>query len=122
MSHANARTTLKGRLLIVERHQAGWPQSHIAKAMGISRRCVRKWIQRHACEGEAGLRDRSSRPHSCPRRTSTQIEDQVVAARRRERRGLDWIGAELGVPARTVSRVLARRGQPHPVLVGPADR
>jgi hypothetical protein len=32
----------------------------------------------------------------------------VVDLRRRERRGPDRIGAELGVPARTVSRILCR--------------
>ena len=63
-------------------------------------------------EGEAGLHDRSSRPHSCPTRTSTEVEHRIVELRRRERRGPDWIGAELGVPARTVSRVLARNGVP----------
>jgi transposase InsO family protein len=35
-----------------------------------------------------------------------------VATRTDHRRGPAWIGAELGVPARTVSRVLLRRGQP----------
>jgi transposase InsO family protein len=110
--HGNARTTIHGRKLIVERHQAGWKQAHIAVAMGISRKCVRTWITRHAAEGEAGLVDRSSRPHSTPTRTAVEVEDRIVAKRRDERRGPDWIGAELGVPARTVSRVLARRGQP----------
>jgi len=33
--------------------------------------------------------------------------------RREERRGQDWIGPELGVPARTVSRVLRRHGVPY---------
>lgn len=46
MSHANARTTPVGRLLIVDRHRAGWPQAHIAAAMGISRKCVKKWLDR----------------------------------------------------------------------------
>ena len=40
VSHANAATTVHGRRLIVERHHDGWPQAHIAKAMGISRQCV----------------------------------------------------------------------------------
>ena len=35
-----------------------------------------------------------------------------MAVRTSEGKGPAWIGAELGVPARTVSRVLARRGQP----------
>jgi hypothetical protein len=32
--------------------------------------------------------------------------------RREQRRGQDWIGPELGVPARTVARVLRRHGVP----------
>ena len=113
MSHRNARTTFQGRLLIVERWRAGWPQAHIAKAMGISRTCVNKWLVRFAEEGEAGLFDRSSRPHTCPRRTDPTVEDRIVDLRRRQRRGRDWIAAELEVPARTVSRVLARHRLPH---------
>jgi transposase len=35
------------------------------------------------------------------------VEDRIVELRSRERRGPAWIGAELGVPARTVSRVLS---------------
>jgi transposase InsO family protein len=112
VSHGNARTLFHGRLLIVQRHQAGWPQAHIAKAMGISRKCVKTWLDRYATEGEAGLRDRSSRPHHTPRRTSAEVESRVVELRRRERRGPAWISAELGVPARTVSRILVRHAMP----------
>ena len=119
MSHGNARTTIHGRKLIVARHQAGWPQAHIAAAMGISRKCVRTWVVRYALEGEAGLADRSSRPHTTPTRTAAEVEDRIVALRTEERRGPDWIGAELGVPARTVSRVLARRGQPRLCALDP---
>jgi hypothetical protein len=97
VSHANARTTLKGRMLIVERHAAGWAQAHIAAAMGISRKCVKTWLDRHAAEGLAGLQDRSSRPHRTPTRTSGQTEDAIVALRVQQRRGPDWVGAELGV-------------------------
>lgn len=67
MSHRNARLTIHGRMLIVQRHQAGWKQAHIATAMGVSRKCVRTWIDRYATEGEAGLETRSSRPHTMPR-------------------------------------------------------
>ena len=113
MSHRNARTTFHGRLLIVERFLAGWPKAHIATAMGVSRKCVRTWVDRYESEGEAGLCDRSSRPHTMPTRTSAVVEDQIVALRRARRCGADAIGAELGVPARTVSRVLRRRGVPY---------
>jgi transposase InsO family protein len=119
VSHGNARTTVLGRKLIVARRQAGWRQAHIAAAMGISRKCVRTWLSRYEAEGEAGLDDRSSRPHTSPKRTPAAVEDRIVELRDRERRGPDWLGAELGVPARTVSRVLVRRGQPRLCLLDP---
>src|SRR3954449_6515988 len=100
VSHGNARTTSHGRLLIVQRHQAGWPQAHIAKAMGVSRKCVKTWIDRYATEGEAGLADRSSRPHSSPTRTPAEVEDRIVEVRNRERRGPDWLAGQLRRPGR----------------------
>jgi transposase InsO family protein len=112
VSHRNARLTVHGRLLIVQRHQARWKQAHIAAAMGVSRKCVKTWIDRYAAEGETGLHDRSSRPLSMPARTSAEVEARVVDLRRRERRGPDLISAETGVPARTVSRILARHQVP----------
>jgi transposase InsO family protein len=113
VSHRNARLTFHGRLLIVRRYRTGWKQAHIAAAMGVSRKCVRTWIDRYAAEGEAGLRDRSSRPHSMPTRTPAEVEQRVLQGRREHRRGQDWLGAELGVPARTVSRILRRHRVPH---------
>ena len=119
VSHGNARLTVHGRKLIVQRHASGWRQAHIAAAMGISRKCVRTWIDRFQDEGEAGLVDRSSRPHTSPRRIPAETEDRIVELRRQQRRGPAWIGAELGVPARTVSRVLVRRGQPRLATLDP---
>jgi transposase InsO family protein len=100
-------------LLIVQRHQQGWRQAHIAKAMGVSRKCVKTWIDRYEAEGEAGLDDRSSRPRRCPRRTPAKLEQQVLAVRAEQRRGPDGIAAETGVPARTVSRILRRHRVPY---------
>lgn len=113
MSHRNARTTFHGRLLMVRRHQAGWPKAHIAKAMGVSRKCVHSWISRYEAEGESGLIDRSSRPHTTPTRIPHSVENQIVAWRRRHRCGPEEIAAKLGVCPRTVSRVLNRRQIPY---------
>ena len=44
VSHGNARLTVHGRKLIVDRHALGWKQAHIAAAMGVSRKCVKTWI------------------------------------------------------------------------------
>ena len=113
MSHGSARLTVYGRLLIVQRHQQGWRQAHIAAAMGVSRKCVKTWLDRYAAEGEAGLQTRSSHPHNCPTRTPAPVEQRVVELRRRERRGQDWLGPELGLPPRTVSRILRRHQVPY---------
>jgi transposase len=112
VSHRNARLTFHGRLLIVQRHQAHWRQAHIAAAMGVSRKCVKTWIDRFEADGEDGLWDRSSRPHRSPNRASPEIEAAVLELRSTHRRGQDWIGPELGVPARTVSRILRRHDVP----------
>ncbi len=113
MSHRNARLTFHGRRLLVARVESGMPVAHVAKAMGISRQCAHRWVARFAAEGEAGLHDRSSRPRSCPTRTAPQAEQAVLALRQSERRGQDWIGPKLGMPPRTVSRVLRRHQVPY---------
>ncbi|WP_440713819.1 IS481 family transposase [Gordonia sp. FQ] len=113
MSHGSARLTVHGRRLIVERHQTGWPQSHIAAAMGVSRKCVKTWIDRFAAEGDPGLATRSSRPHSMPTKTSDEVEQKVLAARAKHRDGPDVLGPKVGVPARTVSRILRRHRAPY---------
>ena len=113
MSHGNARLTVHGRRLIVQRYQDGWFKAHIAAAMGVSRKCVSTWISRFESEGEAGLRDRSSRPHTMPTKTSAAVELKVLAARAADRHGPDVLGAQLGIPARTVSRILRRHNVPY---------
>jgi transposase InsO family protein len=114
VSHRNARLTVHGRLLLVERVcRDRRPAAQVAKELGISRQCAHRWVSRFLAEGEAGLVERSSRPHRCPRRTSAELEDKVLQARRVQRRGQDWLAAELGVPARTVSRILRRHRVPY---------
>lgn len=114
MAHANARLNLHGRrLLIVRVIDHGRPVAHVAKELGVSRQCAHRWVARFRAEGEIGLLDRSSRPRRCPRRTTAEVEQQVLDLRRVQRRGQDWIGPELGVPARTVSAILRRHQVPY---------
>ena len=114
MSHANSRLTVYGRRLLVTRViDDGRPVSHVAKELGVSRQCAHRWVNRFRSQGEAGLADRSSRPQHCPRRTSAEVEQRVLALRSRERRGQDWIGPELALPARTVSAILRRHQVPY---------
>ena len=120
MSHRNARLTFHGRKLLVERVRVeGMPVAHVAKAMGISRQCAHRWVHRYDSEGEAGLHDRSCRPTSMPSRTPSEVEERVLAARVEHRRGQDWLGAELGVPPRTVNRILRRHQAPRLCTLDP---
>jgi len=112
MAHRNARLTVHGRRLLVERVQAGMPVAHVAKAMGVSRQCAHRWINRFNEAGADGLEDRSSRPHHCPTQTSPDVEEKVLAARREHRSGPDQLTFEVGVPARTITRILRRNGVP----------
>ena len=67
--HANAKTTPKTRLLLVQRMESGWDAASAAEAVGVSRRCALKWLARYRAEGLAGLEDRSSAPRRIPHRT-----------------------------------------------------
>lgn len=88
----------------------GWPVAHVAEQLGISRATAYKWVRRYRAEGEAGLFDRSSRPHRSPRRLGKAAEDEILAARATWRYGPDRLGPMLGRPPSTVHRILARRG------------
>jgi transposase InsO family protein len=132
VSHANARLTVRGRALLVERILAGHRPADVAHQMGCSRATAYKWLARFRTEGSDGLIDRPSRPRRCPHRTPPALERQIIQARRAHRRGADWIGAELGIAASTVGRVIRRAGLPRlsecdaltgePVRRGPVSR
>jgi transposase-like protein len=42
---------------------------------GISRQCYYTWLRRFQAEGPDGLRDRSHRPHTSPKATSSEVTD-----------------------------------------------
>jgi transposase InsO family protein len=119
MSHANARTNLFARRLMVERVAAGWPAAHVADQLGVSRATVYKWLRRHAEGGDAALADRSSRPIRMPNRTPAGVERKVLAARSRRRRGAVVLAAELGMNPSTVGRILSRHQVPHLAVIDP---
>ncbi|MBA9043868.1 MULTISPECIES: IS481 family transposase [Streptomyces] len=110
MSHRNARLTVHGRRLLVERVHSGRPVAHVAAEMGVSRPTAHKWIRRWQAEGESGLIDRSSRPRRTPHRTAAATEAQVCRLRRDRKPGPARIGPILGLPASTVHRILTRHG------------
>ncbi|MFK0238417.1 helix-turn-helix domain-containing protein, partial [Streptomyces vinaceus] len=110
MSHRNARLTVHGRRILVERVLAGRPVAHVAAEMGISRPTAHKWVRRWRAEGDAGLADRPSRPGRTPHRTPAPREAEVCRLRTERKLGPARIGPILGLPSSTVHRILTRHG------------
>ena len=115
MSHRNAPLTPEGRRRLCERVDAGRPICHVADEAGIARQTVGKWYARWLGEGEAGLEDRSSRPHHSPNQTPVQIEERVCQLRRELKVGPVQLCGRLAeeglrVPASTIHRILVRHG------------
>jgi transposase InsO family protein len=108
--HRNAKTTPKGRALIVQRvERDGWTVARTAAAFGVSPRTVHKWRRRAREGGAASLEDRTSIPRRMPRLTRPARVAAVRALRAQR-----WPGAHiaqrLGVPRATVGAVLRRCG------------
>jgi transposase InsO family protein len=113
VAHRNARLTVHGRLLLVGRVRVeGRPIAHVAKELGVSRQCAHRWVARYDAEGQAGLQDRSSRPHTTPTRTPAKVERRVLAARARLRCGPTGLAHATGIPAATCGRILRRHHVP----------
>jgi transposase InsO family protein len=108
--HANARLSLKGRELLVERVQgAGWSLTQAAEAAGVSERTAHKWLARYRSEGATGLLDRSSAPTVVANRTDER-RVEVIAALRRLRMTAAEIAECLDMALSTVSAILTRIG------------
>ena len=108
--HGNARLTLWGRRELVARIEGGMTVAAAAESMNVSRQTAHKWWRRWREEGESGLEDRSSRPHSCPHQTSARVERRIVALRQSRKLGPARLAGIVEVPASTVHRVLVRHG------------
>jgi transposase InsO family protein len=108
--HANARLSLKGRELLVDRvENTGWSLIAAAEAAGISDRTARKWLARHRAEGRDGLVDRSSAPTVVANRTEDHRVEVIAALRRLRMTGAE-IAEALDMALSTVSGILARIG------------
>ena len=100
--HGNARLTTQGRRILVEGIGAGGPAAYVVAEMGISRTTAYRWWRRYHPEGEAGLLDRSSQPHTCPHRTPIAVAAQIIELRQTPKLGPARIGLILDIPASTV--------------------
>lgn len=122
--HPNARRTPRGRAEVFEAVEAGMTVSAACLAFKVSRRFYYRWLPRWRANRDAGLHDRSSRPHRSPRRLSELQERRIAGLRAATGWGPDRIAAQLELTASTVHRVLRRLGllERAPSAVQPAVR
>ncbi len=87
MVKPRGKLTPAGRKLLVDRiTKQGYPVARAAEMQGVSRSCAYSWLRRYQAEGEAGLEDRSCRPHRSPRR----LDGDVERGSWRHGRGSSW--------------------------------
>jgi transposase InsO family protein len=88
----------------------GWSLRRVAERFQVAVSTVKRWVDRYRLQGEAGLVDRSCRPHRSPRRTPARTERRIIKVRLVRRWGPARIAGLLGVARSTVHRVLVRYG------------
>ena len=107
-SHKNARLTVEGRKLLIERI-AVLGLMPAAEAAGISRQSARKWLRRFEEGGQDALRDRSSRPDRTRNTVDKDLAERIEKLRR-ARMPMRRIATVVGRSVATVSRFLAGLG------------
>lgn len=108
--HQNARLTPYSREALAQKVlRRQLTCSAAARAYGITPKTAAKWVRRYQAEGQAGLRDRSSRPQRSPRRTPPAQQQEVESLRRQRWTGFR-IAQATGLSRATVSRILRRIG------------
>ncbi len=109
MPHRNAPLTETGRLRLARCVvEDGWSLRRAAERFQVSPTTAQRWAARYRALGEAGMADRSSRPHHSPRRTPTRTERRIIKVRVLRRWGPARIAYLLGLNSATVHRVLTR--------------
>ncbi|WP_217202250.1 helix-turn-helix domain-containing protein, partial [Streptomyces buecherae] len=82
MPHRNAPLTETGRLRLARCVvEDGWPLGRAAERFQVSPTTAQRWADRYRTHGEAGMADRSSRPHHSPGRTPSRTERRVIKVR-----------------------------------------
>ena len=103
-------------------HQAGCKVAKTARLLGISRPTVLKWLRRFFQEGEAGLQNRSSRPHHSPNRTPEATERLVLEIFKKTNQGFRRIAKTLRrkhhikISYATVGNILKRHNKYKPKI------
>ncbi|HEU4888966.1 MAG TPA: integrase core domain-containing protein [Thermoanaerobaculia bacterium] len=66
-------TRVEERKRLIELWEIGWTPTELARKFEVSRPTVYEWIERWQNEGNEGLADRCSRPHTSPKQTGSAV-------------------------------------------------
>jgi transposase InsO family protein len=106
--HQNARLTTYSRAQLARKvFVEGFTLKQAAACFNVSAKTAAKWVGRYREHGEAGLRDRSSRPRRLRRPTAEELVQRVEALRRERWPGVR-IAQHTGLSRATISRILRR--------------
>jgi len=109
INHKNARLTVFGRQLLVQRIlEQDLRVEEAAHAAGVSTRTAYKWLTRYRQEGPDGLYNRSSQPASCPHAIDDQRQQRIIELRK-QRQTYRHISQSLGIGHSSVACILQRR-------------
>lgn len=104
--HKNARLTpIRRREMVLDVLEGGMSLRAAGRKWGLSPGRVGAWVQRYKEEGEAGLYDRSSRPHRSPTAISAAEAELMLALRQSGLLG-EEIARAMHRARSTVSKVL----------------
>jgi transposase-like protein len=114
--------SMEAKRLAVFSSEVSLKVAALCRELDISRQTLYKYRRRFEVEGPAGLVERSRRPLSSPRQTSTETEDEIVRLRKELRPdcGAQSIAYQLqrrgqvAPSVATIHRVLVRRGMVTP--------
>jgi transposase InsO family protein len=94
---------------MIQRVEAGEAVSSVAEGLWLSATTVYRWWRRYRMEGEAGLQDRSSRPHHSPRARPRWQRRQIRQLRQQRWSSLR-IARALRLPVSTVVHIQRQMG------------
>lgn len=103
----------------------------LCQSFGVSRKTGYKWLDLYCKHGEAGLEERSRRPHSSPKRCNDELEAAVLALHAKypcwgARKLKALLPSQIGTPhPNTIAAILRRHGRqlvPHVDQVNPARK
>jgi transposase InsO family protein len=124
--HLRGRLGPAGRIELVRlMRDEGMSERQAAACLSVAPATAHHWSVRERDAGDAERAsgswalDRSSRPHTSPRRTAAEVERRVCEVRRHTGWGPRLIAGVVGLPHSTVHRVLCRHGCSRPE---PAER